>query len=197
MQKADFAVACSGAVGTMRRMKSRIHRAVLALLVVSAAAASNVSAEDAKAPAAPAPAAAAPAVPAQAASEMSPDKVVAAYLKAMQEQKFSDAFQYTSSTLRAGKGLEEWSKEQQYVMQMGEVKIIEFHVYPAIIGADGVARVPNILKSQDKFLNQLGLDEHEIYMLIKENGAWKIDQQTLAEGPDRAEYFPDDAQKGK
>ena len=55
--------------------------------------------------------------------------------------------------------------------------------------------MPNILKSQDKFLNQLGLDEHELYELIKENGAWRIDQQTLAEGPDRAEYFPDDTQK--
>ena len=52
-----------------------------------------------------------------------------------------------------------------------------------------------ILKSQDKFLNQLGLDEHEIYELIKEAGAWHIDQQTLAEGQDRAEYFPDEGAK--
>ena len=154
-------------------------------------------AEEAKAPAA-APAPAAPAAPAAApaaASELTPDKVVAAYLKAMQEQRFADAYQYVSSTLRAGKGVEEWAKEQQYVMQLGEVKIIDYKVYPAIIGADGIARVPNILKSQDKFLNQLGLDEHELYELIKENGAWRIDQQTLAEGPDRAEYFPDDTQK--
>lgn len=113
----------------------------------------------------------------------------------MQEQRFKDAYQYVSTTLRAGKSVDEWAKEQQYVMQMGEVKIIEFKVYPAIVGADGIARVPNILKSQDKFLNQLGLDEHEIYELIKEGGAWRIDQQTLAEGPDRAEYFPDDTQK--
>jgi len=148
----------------------------------------------------PAPAAGAPAVPAAPAAppaatapagDLTPDKVVSKYLKAMQEQRFADAFQCVSKTLKAGKGVEEWSKEQQYVMQMGEVKIIEFKVYPAIIGADGIARVPNILKSQDKFLNQLGLDEHELYELIKEDGQWKIDQQTLAEGADRAEYFPD------
>jgi hypothetical protein len=198
MRKADLVVACGGPVGTMRRMKFRMHHAVLALLLVSAVTAANASAEDAKAPAAPAapaPAAPAPKAAAEAAGQMTPDKVVASYLKAMQEQRFSDAYQYTSSTLRAGKGVEEWAKEQQYVMQMGEVKIIDFKVYPAIIGADGIARVPNILKSQDKFLNQLGLDEHEIYMLIKESGGWKIDQQTLAEGPDRAEYFPDDSPK--
>lgn len=135
------------------------------------------------------------AAPAPAAGDMTPDKVVSAYLTAMQAQRFADAYQYVSTTLRAGKSQEEWVKEQQYIMQMGEVKILEFKVRPAIIGADGKARVPNILKSQDKFLNQLGLDEHEIYELIQENGAWRIDQQTLAEGADRDTYFPDEAGK--
>jgi len=179
------------------RMIPAIPSVLLSVSLLLTASMTPALAEEAKAPAA-APAPAAPAAPAAApaaASELTPDKVVAAYLKAMQEQRFADAYQYVSSTLRAGKGVEEWAKEQQYVMQLGEVKIIDYKVYPAIIGADGIARVPNILKSQDKFLNQLGLDEHELYELIKENGAWRIDQQTLAEGPDRAEYFPDDTQK--
>jgi len=167
--------------------------AFLSLLLATGSPAEEEKAAAAEAaPAAPAE----PAAPSKAgAEEMTPDQVVAGYLKAMQDQRFSDAYQYVSSTLRAGKGVEEWSKEQQYVMQMGEVKIIEFKVFPAVIGDDGIARVPNILKSQDKFLNQLGLDEHELYELIKEEGAWRIDQQTLAEGPDRAEYFPEDAHK--
>lgn len=173
----------------------RAYSAILLASILSIPAA-QVFAEDAKAPAATPPAAAPAAAPAPAAAgELAPDQVVTNYLKAMQAQNFAEAFKYVSSTLKAGKGVEEWSKEQQYVMQMGEVKIIEFKVFPAVIGADGIARVPNILKSQDKFLNQLGLDEHELYELIKEDGAWRIDQQTLAEGPDRAEYFPDDAQK--
>jgi hypothetical protein len=53
------------------------------------------------------------------------------------------------------------------------------------------AKVPNILKSQDKFLNQLGLDEYELYELVREDGTWRIDQQTLVEGPERSEYFPE------
>ncbi|HEY2775539.1 MAG TPA: hypothetical protein VGK20_15975 [Candidatus Binatia bacterium] len=187
-------------------MRAMMHRlrlgaAAFSLAVVSFASAAALAADSA-APSAPAaaaaPAAAKPAAAPAAAGDaagMAPDKVVSSYLKAMQEQRFNDAYQYVSSTLRAGKSQEEWAKEQQYVMQMGEVKIIDFHVYPAIIGADGIARVPNILKSQDKFLNQLGLDEHELYELIKENGSWRIDQQTLAEGADRAEYFPDDTEK--
>jgi hypothetical protein len=35
------------------------------------------------------------------------------------------------------------------------------------------------------------LDEHELYDLIKEEGAWRIDQQLLVQGADRREYFPD------
>jgi hypothetical protein len=158
-------------------------------------AAVPVSAEEQAAPPAAPAAAAAPDATAPAATALSPDKVVESYLKAMQEQRFADAYQYVSTTLRKGLGVEEWAKEQQYIMQMGEVKIIEFKVSPAIIGAYGLAKVPNILKSQDKFLNQLGLDEHELYELIQQDGAWRIDQQTLVEGADRAEYFPADSPK--
>lgn len=123
-----------------------------------------------------------------------PEAVVRAYLEAMQQQRFADAYDYVSTALRAGKTKEEWAKEQQYIVQMGEVKIFEFKVFPSAVAADGTARVPNILKSQDKFLNQLGLDEHELYELVREDGKWRIDQQTLVDGADRAEYFPDSAQ---
>jgi hypothetical protein len=182
----------------MRRMKAPLRPVFLTLIAIVTFATASTAEEPAAAkPAAPAassPPAPSPA-PAPAAAELTPDKVVENYLKAMQAKNFTEAYKYVSNTLKAGKNLELWSKEQQYIMDMGEVKIIDFKVYPAIIGKDGVARVPNILKSQDKFLNQLGLDEHEIYEVIKEDGAWKIDQQTLAEGEDRAEYFPEDAQK--
>jgi|GEM_PF-2299831 len=127
------------------------------------------------------------------APDTSADKVVEAYLKAMQGQRFAESYAYVSKTLKAGKSQEEWAKEQQYIVQMGEVKIFGFRVFPAAVQADGTARVPNILKSQDKYLNQLGLDEYELYELVKEDGQWKIDQQTLVEGADRAEYFPEDA----
>jgi hypothetical protein len=113
------------------------------------------------------------------------------YLKAMQDHKFSEAYDFVSTTLRGGKSREEWAKEQQYIVEVGEVKIFDFKVFPAEMVGEK-ARVPNILKSQDKYLNQLGLDEYELYDVIKEEGEWRIDQQTLVEGADREDYFPDE-----
>ncbi|HEY5624201.1 MAG TPA: hypothetical protein VIV14_10610 [Gammaproteobacteria bacterium] len=132
-----------------------------------------------------------PGLASAAASDRSPEDTVRKYLAAMQEHRFTEAYDYVSSTLRGGKDREEWAKEQQYIVQIGEVKIFGYKVYTAEV-VDEQAKVPNILKSQDKYLNQLGLDEHEIYMLIKEDGEWRIDQQTLVEGPERSEYFPDE-----
>lgn len=130
-------------------------------------------------------------LPVLAAAEISPEDSVRQYLKALQENRFSDAYQYVSASMQRGQNQEEWAKEQQYIAQMGEVKIFGFQVFDAIM-VDGKARVPNILKSQDKYLNQLGLDEHEVYDLVKEEGSWKIDQQTLVEGSERREFFPEE-----
>jgi hypothetical protein len=80
-------------------------------------------------------------------------------------------------------------KEQQWVMQMAEVKIFEFQVFPGKIEGDK-AYVPNVLNSQDKFLNQLGVVEHELYTLVKEDGRWKINQQQIVENTDQAKWFP-------
>jgi hypothetical protein len=124
------------------------------------------------------------------AEERSPDDTVRKYLKAMQDHHFDEAYDCVSSTLRAGKSREEWAKEQQYIVEVGEVKIFDFKVSKAEMVGPDKARVPNILKSQDKYLNQLGLDEYELYDLIKEDGQWRIDQQTLVEGSEREEYFP-------
>ena len=127
---------------------------------------------------------------APARAEVTPDQAVTKYLSAMQSHKFAEAYDYVSTGLRGGKNREEWSKEQQYIVQMGEVKIFGFRVFNPVIEGEK-AKVPNILKSQDKFLNQLGLDEYELYELVREEGAWRIDQQTLVEGPERSEYFPE------
>jgi hypothetical protein len=130
-------------------------------------------------------------LPTLTAAETSPEDSVRQYLKALQEHRFSDAYKHVSASMRRGQGEEEWAKEQQYIVQMGEVKIFGFKVFDAVM-VDGRARVPNILKSQDKYLNQLGLDEHEVYDLIKEEGTWRIDQQTLVEGAERREFFPEE-----
>lgn len=128
---------------------------------------------------------------AEAAQRKSPQATIDAYLGSLQKQDFSGAYDYIASTMRAGKEREEWAKEQQYIVQMGEVKIFGFQTFEAVGVTEDRAKVPNILKSQDKFLNQLGLDEYELYELVLEEGVWRIDYQTLVEGAERAEYFPE------
>ena len=122
---------------------------------------------------------------------LEPHAVVESYLQSMKDHEFSKAYDFVSEALKGGKDREEWSKEQQAVVQFGEVKIFGFQVFEATMEGEK-AKVPNILKSQDKYLNQLGLDEYELYELIREDDAWVIDQQTLVEGPEREEYFPEE-----
>ena len=82
-----------------------------------------------------------------------------------------------------------WAKEQQWIMQVSEAKIFEFQVYPGKVEKEK-ALVPNLLSSQDKFLNQLGVEEHELYTLIREDGRWKINQQQLLEVSEQSQWFP-------
>jgi len=117
-----------------------------------------------------------------------PEETVKAYLGAMKDQKFDQAYKQISKGMAGNKDEEAWAKEQKYIFQTGEVKIFKFDVYPGKVEGD-TAKVPNILSSQDKFLNQLGADEYELYTLVKENGEWKIDQQEIVEKSDQSKWF--------
>jgi cytochrome c556 len=117
-----------------------------------------------------------------------PEDTVRNYLKAMQGGKYEDAYKQISKAMAGGKDAEAWSKEQKYMMQSADVHIFKFDVYPAKVEGE-TAKVPNILSSQDKFLNQLGADEYELYSLVKENGDWKIDQQEQVDKSDQAKWF--------
>ena len=74
-------------------------------------------------------------------------------------------------------------------MSTADVKIFDFTVYPGKIEGDK-ALVPNVLESQDKFVNTLGLTEHELYTLVREDGAWKVDSQILLEQAEIPKWFP-------
>jgi len=117
-----------------------------------------------------------------------PEETVKSYLKAMQGQKYEDAYKQISKAMAGGKDSEAWSKEQKYMMETAGVHIFKFDVYPAKVDGD-TAKVPNILSSQDKFLNQLGADEYELYTVIKENGDWRIDQQEQVDKSDQEKWF--------
>ena len=124
-----------------------------------------------------------------------PEKTVRRYLRDLQKGNFADAYKVVSRAMKHGKGREVWVKEQKAGMSIADVKIFDFKVQPAKIEGE-TARVPNILSSQDRFINQLGLTEYEIYTLVKEDGRWKVDQQVIVEPSEVGKWFPEAAGKG-
>ena len=118
-----------------------------------------------------------------------PEEVVRRYLDALQAGNFPAAYDQLTRGMVQNKTRDAWAKEQQWSMQMADAKIFSFRIYPGKIDADK-ARVPNVLSSQDKFLNQLGVSEYELYTLVREGGAWKIDQQQIVEKADQGAWFP-------
>lgn len=140
------------------------------------------------------------AAPAQA-DEPSPEEVLKHYLSALQSQKFAETYDLVSAAMKTDrktkqvKSKEVWVKESQYLFAFSETKIFDFKVGKGEIHGEE-ALVPNILSSQDKFLNQLGVDEYEIYTLVKENGGWKVDQQQeVIERSEIAKWFPGKSDK--
>ncbi|MGH7786826.1 MAG: hypothetical protein ACRERC_08160 [Candidatus Binatia bacterium] len=123
------------------------------------------------------------------AAEVTPEEAVKQYLTAFKAGDFNAAYPLVTKDMAQNKSQADWVKEQQWVMQMAEVKIFEFKIYPGKIEGE-TAYVPNVLNSQDKFLNQLGVEEHELYTLQKEDGRWKINQQQIVEHSDLAKWFP-------
>src|SRR5436190_22850259 len=119
----------------------------------------------------------------------SPEEVLTRYLRALKDNKPADAYEVISRAMRQGKDEEVWIKEQQALMGMADVKIFDFTVYPGKVDGE-TAHVPNRLESQDKFVNTLGLTEHALYTLVREDGAWKVDSQILLEQAEIAKWFP-------
>jgi len=127
------------------------------------------------------------------AASLTPEQTVTRYLEALKAGNFAAAYEYISRGMAQQKSRDAWAKEQQWTMQMSDAKIFDFQVYPGKVeGAK--AYVPDILHSQDKFLNQLGVPEYELYTLIREDGRWKIDQQQIVEKAEQSKWFPSHAQ---
>jgi hypothetical protein len=124
-----------------------------------------------------------------AAEAHSPEDVLKRYLQAVKEEKFDQVYDLVSQAMRAGKDKEAYVKEQKAMMAFADVKIFDFTVYPGKVEGDK-AQVPNILESQDRFVNTLGLTEYELYTLVRENGVWKVDSQILLEPGQQAQWFP-------
>ena len=124
------------------------------------------------------------------AETLSPEETVKQYLGALKAGNVDRAYELISKAMKQGKDKEVWVKEQKTGMAFADVKIFDFTVYPGKVEGD-VAHVPNVLSSQDRFVNQLGLTEYELYTLVKENGVWKVDQQIIVEPGDVPKWFPE------
>ena len=122
-------------------------------------------------------------------SPLSPEETVRRYLQALKDGRFDAAYDLVSKAMKQGKDREVWVKEQKTGMAFADVKIFEFHVHPGKVEG-ATAWVPNVLSSQDRFVNQLGLTEYELYTLLKEDGVWKIDSQVIVEPKDVSKWFP-------
>jgi hypothetical protein len=130
-------------------------------------------------------------IAAATAADRSPEDTVRAYLAAMKILDFGTVYDLSTKVAAQGKSRETWATEMKYLFQLSEVKIFEYKVYPGAVNG-AVAQVPNILTSQDKFLNQLAAPEHELYTLHREGGAWKIDRQTIVDAQDLPRWFPEE-----
>jgi len=129
-----------------------------------------------------------------AADAESPEGVLTRYLAALKAERFEEAWELISSAMRRGRDKETYVKESKALMAFADVKIFDFRVGRGRIEQDR-ARVPNILESQDRFANTLGLTEYELYTLVREDGAWKVDSQLLLEPHEIATWFPDQSPK--
>ncbi len=116
-----------------------------------------------------------PSVPRAADAPATPEETLTRYLQALKDGQAETVYELSSTAMRQGKEKDVWVKEQRAMMTVADVKIFDFKVQPGKVEGDR-AQVPNILSSQDEFLNQLGLTEYELYTLVREGGQWKVDQ---------------------
>jgi len=121
-----------------------------------------------------------------------PEDTLVRYLTALKAQKFEDVYPLISTAMKRGKDRDAYVKESKALMEFADVKIFDFTVGHAKI-ENGEAKVPNVLESQDRFANTLGLTEYELYTLVREEGAWKVDSQILLEPAEVPKWFPDAA----
>jgi hypothetical protein len=126
---------------------------------------------------------------APAADTLTPEATLERYLEGLKARDFGAAHGYVSKAMLAGKEKEVWVKEGEALVAMCDLKIFKFEIGTAKVDGER-AQVPNLLESQDKCINALGITEYELYTLVREDGAWKVDSQILLEPPQVPEWFP-------
>lgn len=124
-----------------------------------------------------------------------PQGAVRAYLTAMQEHRFNDAYAFVTASMTDGKVEGEWAALQKLFYQGGEVNLLSMDIRDALViegeaDCSVTALVPNVLVSKDKFNNQ-GTTEFELYTTRLVDGSWRVDmQETLFDQSEVDQWFP-------
>ncbi|MGR8918691.1 MAG: hypothetical protein ACU85V_03655 [Gammaproteobacteria bacterium] len=127
-----------------------------------------------------------------------PRDAVVTYLTAMHQHRFDDAYDVVTPRMTDGRPRAAWAALQAAAYEPGAVEIYGVDVRaPMATAADpacaALAVVPNVLSSRDR-LNVHGNVELEIYRVVHENGAWRVDeQQTLFDDHQIRTWFPEAA----
>lgn len=131
-------------------------------------------------------------------NDQGPRRAVEMYLTSLKNYNFEDAFDHVTSRMTDNQGREEWAASQLRVFEYGEVEMDDPDVRAPhravknLFFCDASAVVPNVLKAKDKFNNQ-GSTEFELYTVVLEEGAWKLDEQELLyEEEGIRKWFPND-----
>jgi len=127
-----------------------------------------------------------------------PGLAVENYVRSMKDYRFEDAYDHVTDAMTDGATRAEWAGGQRQMFELGDVEIGEVDVRAPhrarqnMFFCENRAVVPNVLRAKDKFNNQ-GSTEFELYTVVKDGGAWKLDsQETLFDEPDIHEWFPGD-----
>ena len=131
-------------------------------------------------------------------NDQGPRLAVESYVRAMKEYRFEDAYDFVTAAMTDGAARDAWAGGQRELFESGEVKIGELDVRSPqrlnknMFLCEDRAVVPNVLRATDRFNNQ-GSTEFELYRVVKDGGAWKVDsQETLFDEPDIHQWFPGD-----
>ena len=131
-------------------------------------------------------------------SDAGPQAVVQNYLTTMKDKCFEDAFQFVTASMTDGKPAAAWAEQQSKMFKMARVVINDIDVRPGhrelknVFMCAANATVPNVLRASD-VLNSQGSTEFEIYKVIMDGDAWRIDsQETLFDEATIHQWFPDD-----
>ena len=125
-----------------------------------------------------------------------PKVAVQNYLAAMKDERFEDAYRFVTTSMTDGQSLTEWAGQQRRMFAMAKIVINKLDVREGhrelknMFTCASTARVSNVLHASD-VLNKQGSSEYEVYTLVRDDGAWKIDsQETFFDEVSIRQWFP-------